>query len=119
MKDLYGVVLDIVKDGAWIAISPILKGFVYCTNCSYDDDIETLNEDGVKGVLQVGQIVPACVLNVDEANHSLELSLRKIDIENPGKMGGYKRRVGDVLIGRTISIKKGGKVKVSTRTIYV
>ena len=113
VKDLYGVVLDIVKDGAWIAISPILKGFVYCTNCSYDDDIETLNEDGVKGVLQVGQIVPACVLNVDEANHSLELSLRKIDIENPGKIGGYKRRVGDILIGRTISIKKGGKVKVN------
>ena len=62
LSELYGVVLDVTNSGAWIAISPILKGFAFYTNCSYDDDIETLNKHGVKGILQVGQIVPLSVL---------------------------------------------------------
>ena len=106
LSELYGVVLDVTNSGAWIAISPILKGFAFCTNCSYDDDIETLNKHGVKGILQVGQIVPLSVLSVDESNHSLELSLRKVDIDKSMHFGKNEYKAGDVLIGKTISIRK-------------
>ena len=56
--------------------------------------------------------MPLSVLSVDESNHTLELSLRKVDIDKSMHFGKNEYKAGDVLIGKTISIRKEKNVKL-------
>jgi rRNA biogenesis protein RRP5 len=110
INTLFGVVQDIVEEGAWIALSPTLKGFVFASNCSTNDNVDVLNALGVAGVLQKGQIVPCRALSVDDKKHRLELSLRAEDINN---LSLSFRSPGTFVIGKALSIAASGGLKVT------
>jgi rRNA biogenesis protein RRP5 len=109
-KQIFGVVLEILETGAWVAISPTLKGFVYATNCSHDDDIDLLNDQGVAGVLQLGQVVACKVLSFDNDQHHLELSLRASDLLTEAS-NAYP--VGSIVVGQALALNSRSRLKVS------